>query len=253
MKYKRLIPLIVPVLVWLLAEVFLAQPKFFYFSLTFSVLLLILGIKYISGQSRKIWSLFIISPVLFLLSFLTYTAIIVNYFWIQTIYLLVVWFTFFYLRNFYYYSTNLEDRAVWMAKQDNLLISGGFLTAFATAAVLFDLSAFITWPIYVMLPLWALVVWLLLIQFRPLKPDNSWPVGGLIPISVLILTELAGVFSLLPLNYNILALFLAIIYYIDLMIIRLIISGALNRRALKLPLILSFMAILFLFLTASWL
>lgn len=253
MKYQRFIPLITPLLIWLLAEVFLAQPKFFYSSLTLSILLLVLSVKYINDQRRKYWLLFIVSPVLFLFSFFSYAAIIADYFWIQIIYLLIVWFTFFYLRNFYYYSTSAEAEIMWSAKLDNLLISGGFLTVFAAAAVLFDLSAFINWPLYFMLPSWALVVWLLLIQFRPLKPDNYWPTRDLIPISILILTELAGVFSLLPLNFNILALFLAIIYYLDLTIIRLLVSGALNRRALKLPLILSFIAILFLFLTANWL
>ena len=250
---KRFIPIITPLIIWFLAEMFLFRPSFFYLALTISLFLIVLSIKFIGKNNKKYWLLFISSPVLFLLSFFFYATIIVGNFWIQLLFLLVVWFIFLYLRSFYYYSIQKEAEIGWTEKLENLLISGSFLTAFTSAAVLFDLSAFITWPLYLMLPLWALIVFLLFIQFKPLKRSGSWLIKYLILVSVLILAELAGAFSLLPLSFNILALFLAIIYYLILMIIRLSVSGGLNRRALKLPLILSGLAILIVFLTARWL
>ena len=59
--------------------------------------------------------------------------------------------------------------------------------------------------------------------------------------------------SIAPWQINILALFLAIAYYLSLIIIRLKARGGLNRRAVRLPLILSALAIFLLFLTARWL
>ncbi len=256
MKYKSFIFVLIPVVIWLLAEAFLIRPRIFYFILSLCLLLIVLSIKYINNKHKEYWLLFTIFPILFLLSFFFYAAIVVSNFWIQSIFLLVIVFIFLYLRDFYYYSIQLEHSQAelkWLTKLDNLLISGSFLIAFASAAVLFRLSAFITWPIYIMLPIWAIIVWLLFVQFKPLKVPGSWSVSGLALINTLIITELAGILVLLPLNFNILALFLAIIYYLGLMIMRLAESDSLSSRALKLPLILSSIAILFLFLTARWL
>jgi len=254
MKYKRLIPLFSAVAIFILAEVFLAYPQFFYISLATALLVVFLSVKYLSSRSKPYWLFFTISPALFLTGFFFYSSVITGNIWIQTIFFIIAWFVFMYLRSFLYYSSNRDSQGVsWQSKLDNLMISGGFLTAFSTSAVLFDLSAFITWPFYLMLLLWAFIAWLLLVQFKPLKSQGTWPIGGLVLINVLVLTELAAVFSFLPLNFHILALFLAIIYYLSLMIVRLEFSSKLNHRALKLPLILSALAILLLLLTARWL
>ncbi len=255
-KYQRFIPLFTALAIWFLAEFVLWSPQFFYIILILEILLVVLSVRYLNNHSKKYWLLFIIFPVLFLLSFSFYAAIVISNFWIQLIYLLITIFIFLYLRDFYYYSLHLlgtEAETKWGTKLDNLLISGSFLIAFATAAVLFHLSAFITWPLYLSLTILAIISWLLFVQFRPLKSQKDWPVGGLSLINALILTEFAWVFSLLPLNFNILALFLAIIYYLGLMILRLDNSHSLNRRTLKLPLVLTIIAILLLFLTARWL
>ena len=253
MKYQRAIPVLAPLLIFLLSESFLGWPKLFYISLTLGGLLIILGVKYIIGRGPLFWPSFIIAPLLFFWSWSVYAAMIVGNFWIQMIFLMIFCFLFSYLRTLYYYVAPRPGQPAEGEKFDNLLISGGFLTAFAAAAVLLDLPAFLNWPLYIMLPLWALLIWLLLIQFRPFKVGPSWPAGALTTLSVLALTELAGVISLLPLNFNILALFLAVAYYLCLMVIRLQARGNLNRRALQLPLILSALAILLLFLTARWL
>jgi hypothetical protein len=82
---------------------------------------------------------------------------------------------------------------------------------------------------------------------------DSSPSKSLILIGALILTELAGILSILPLDFNILALLLALMYNLILMIIRLDSSNKLNSRILKIPLILTFFLISLLFITARWL
>jgi len=254
MKYQRLLPLLTPFLIWLLSQGFLLEPRFFYSSLALGVLLIILSIRYLVPKDQGFWLPFIIPPILLFISFAAYTAIIVGNFWIQLIDILLVWFLFSYLRNLYYYLAGGDAQPQWADRLDNLLMSSGFLTAFAAAAFLFDLSAFITWPIYFLLPALALLGGLLFWQFRLLpKPKNPLAAMWLPALSVLVLTELSLVFALLPLNFNILALFFAIFYYLGLVIIRLAESGNLRRRTIKLPLILGTAIILALLLTARWL
>ena len=140
-----------------------------------------------------------------------------------------------------------------MVRADNLLLSGGFLTAFSAAALLFDLPAFFDWPIYYLLPATALLSGLLLFQFYLFPKEGVQPTKPLSIISIVIMTELAAIFSLLPLNFNLLALFFALSYYFCLTMIRLAENGILHRRSLKLPLILIAIIIIILLLTARWL
>jgi len=250
-KYRRFIPLVIPLIVWFLSQAFLIEPPFFYSALALGVLLITLSVRSIVRQNAAgDWPPFIISPVLFFLSFSTYATMIVGRFWIQLIFLLVAWFLFSYFKNLYYYSTySVPERA---DKLDSLLSGGGFLTIFAAAGVLFGLPTFLNWPLIATLLIFVPIVWLLLIQFFPLKV--GWhPSGSLLFIMVMILTELAWVFSLLPLSFNLLAFFLAIAYYLSILIVRLDSRGGLVFSALKLPLILSAIAVLVLLLTARWL
>jgi hypothetical protein len=249
MKYKRFLPLLTPVLIWLLSQAFLIIPQFFYSALALGTLLIVISVKLLVGRSAaKNWLLWAVAPLLFFLSLTTYTAIITNHFWMQFIFLLIVWFLFSYLRNLFYQAADGVSRF----KSDDLLMVGGFLAIAAAAAVLFDLPAFLNWPLPIMLLIFALISWLSFIQFYPM--NGSLPSHyGLMIANVLILTELAGVLALLPLNFNILALFLAIIYYLLLTVMRLNGRGILNRHFLTTPLILSAIAISLLLLMARWL
>jgi len=258
MKYRRLIPLIVSLLIWVSGQLFLRWPGLFYSVLALGALLIMLSVRYLAGHKKPGWPLLAIAPVLFFLNFSCYIAIISGRFWIQFLLILIAWFLFAYLKNLYYYFTSkesesLESESLFADKLDNLLIAGGFLSVFAAATVLFSLPIFITWPVWATVLILAAVIWLLFIQFMPLKKIKPEQAKVLILISVLGLAELAWGLSLLPLQFHLLGLFLAISYYLALFIIRLHLRGALNRRVLKLPLIFSALAFILLFLTAHWL
>jgi len=253
MKYQRLIPLITPLLVWSLSQAFLWRSDFFYSALALATLLIVLSVKYLISATRGYWLPFIIPPVLFFLSFSFYATIIISRFWIQLIFLLIAWFLFSYLRNLYYYLGRADSSQPWGLKLDNLLVASSFLTIFAASAVLFDLPAFLNWPWYYLLPAVVIITGLSYFQFRLLPSDGQRVSYGFLLVNIVIITEFSWALSLLPLNFHILALFLAIFYYVSLIIIRLEERGSLNRQALKLTLILSSLAILLLLLTARWL
>lgn len=251
MKYKRIIPLILPVLVWLLCETFLRVPRFFYSSIALSVLLVVLGVKYLAEKDN--WFEYLAAPVFFLAAFGVYATMIASSFWVHAIFLLILWFLFLYFRNLYYFFTRGETNPEWRTRLESTLLAGNFLTIFATASVLFGLPAFLSWSVVLMLPAFAVVVWLLFFQIRSILENNTRREPGLIIISTLVLTEIAWGLSLLPLNFNILGIFLAIDSYLCLMIIRFDSRGVLNRRSLKLPLIISGIVTLLLLFTARWL
>ncbi len=254
MNYQRYIPLVTPLVVWLLSQAYLVRPAFFYASLAVGTLLIILSVRCLVTRKRD-WLLFMIAPVLLFLSLAAYVAIIISDFWIQTIFIATAWFLFSYLKNLYYYFNAAEQETVdkWAAQLDNLFIAGGFVTVFSITGFWFGLPAFLSLSPVATLPVIALVILLLFVQFSLFSPNRSRPLGPTAFMIVMLLTESAWGFSLLPLNFNILALFMAISYYFGLTILRLKWSGSLNRRALQLPLLLSFFAMLFLLLTSRWL
>ncbi|MFA5184215.1 MAG: hypothetical protein WC456_01680 [Patescibacteria group bacterium] len=254
MRYQRLIPVIAPLLVWLLSQALLWEPRFFYSSLALGVLVIALSVRYLALKNKIFWLPFILPPALLFLSFISYIAIIVGNFWIQSIGVLLVYLLFLYFRNLYYYFASGAEQPEWSLRLDNLLMSSGFLSAFTAAAFLFNLSTFTNWPIYFLLPSLAVLSGLLFWQFRLVPHPDNVPRSIWLPLlSVLALTELAAAFALLPLNFNILALFFAIAYYLGLILIRLSEGSNLRRRTIKLPLILSAIVILLLLLTSRWL
>jgi len=253
MRFKRFIPLILPLFIWIIGQTFLRLPALFYSSLALGALMIVLSVRYLAGRHKPDWPLLAIAPALFFLSISGYIAIIIGNFWVQALLLLIVWFLFAYCKNLYYYFTRPESESVYEDKLDNLLIAGSFMSVFAAATTLFSLPIFINWSIWLTLPIIAVFIGLMFIQFLPLKKMKSAPASGLILISVLGLAELTWGLSLLPLKFHLLGLFLAIAYYLALFIVRLHLRGALNRRVLKVPLLLSALAFIILFLTARWL
>ena len=253
MDYKRSIPLVTPLLVWISCQLVLRWPTLSYSVLAVGALAIVLSVRYLSERGKHDWPLLAIAPTIFFVDFACYAAIIIGNFWVQSILLLIAWFLFVYLKNLYYYSTHKESESIFEDKLDNLLIVGGFLSTFAAATVLFSLPIFITWPVWATILILAAQIGLSFIQFLPLKKMNPEQAKVLIAANILGLSELAWGLSFLPLKFHLLGLFLAISYYLALFITRQHLRGSLSRKSLKLPLILSAIAFVILFLTARWL
>jgi hypothetical protein len=104
MKYNRLLPLLIPFLIWLLDELFFFKPKMIYTALVLSLCLILFAIRQFAraGLATNEWWKFIIFPAMFLLSVAAYTTIIFSKTVIQLLFLLNAVFLFFYLRSVYY-------------------------------------------------------------------------------------------------------------------------------------------------------
>ncbi len=253
MTYKRLTPLVIPLVIWIFGQLYLHWSGLFYSALASGALLIVLSVKYLAGREKQDWPLLAIAPLLFFLNFSVYASIIIGSFWVQAILVLVAWFLFVYFKNLYYYFAHKESESIFEDKLDNLLIVSGFLSIFSVTTVLFSLPIFINWPTWATILILAAEICLLFLQFMPLKKMKPEQAKVLILVSIVGLVELAWGLSLLPLKFHLLGLFLAISYYLALTIIRAHLRGTLNRRVLKLPIILSALAFIILFLTARWL
>jgi len=251
MNYKRLIPIITPILIFVLSQIFLATPKVFYYALGIGVLIIVISVKYLSRGIKNNWLIFTISPVLFFLSFSLYSSLIANSFLIQFIFVLCLWFIFSYLKNLYYFlSYEVPERA---QKLDHLILSGGFLTFFALTSSLYGLPIFLNWPFFKFLLVFIPLAFLLLIQFFAIKKISFKPFLPFIGINILILSELALVLSFLPFNFNVLGFLLTIFFYFFLLVFRLRLREELNYHNLKLPIVFSLLIIVITILSARWL
>ncbi len=255
-KNQHLVYFFVPLAIWLLSQSFLVFPRFFYSAVATGLLLIIAGtIELTRLDQKKYWLALSIPPSLFFLGFSLYATLIPNRwpgeFWIQLVFLLEAWFAFSYLRNLYYYLA--YDAPERREKLNSLLISGGFLAAFAFGASLYSLPAFVDWPLAVFLSILTPIVFLLFSQFIPFKGYRLKSEIAFLAVNTLMLVEFAGLISLLPLNYNILGFVFALAYSFELLVWRLFRRGELDRQHLKLPLVISVIITIILFLTASWL
>lgn len=236
----------------MLDEIFFFKPQFFFVSLALGLIIITLGVYVlIKNRSERFWLGFILPPALFFLSFSFYSAVIVSQFWIQAIFLLIVWFTFAYLKNIYYYfSFGAPERA---DKLRRLLLSGAFLSAFALAAILFALPIFLNLPLAILIGLFAVISLPLFGQFLLFSKDIEPEQKIFWLVNVLILTEVVSVFSLLPLSYNILGLMTAIIFYLLILFEDWRLTNRLNYRHLRWPLIIGSVIFIFILLSARWL
>lgn len=255
MPYQRSIPILVPLSIWFLCQLLLWRSNLLFLVVSCGALIITLGVKYIISVNKLDWPLFLTAPLLFFFSFLAYATIIINRSLIHFVFLIILLFLFFFFRNLYYYSLNIKrnQEGVYANQLEETIFIGGNLSVFASAAFLFSLPVFLNLSIIYLLLILALVIVLLYIQNIIVF---KWPwskIGRLFLVNALLTIELAVVIYLLPLNFNIIALFLVVFYYLGVTIIHLFANDNFNRHSFKGPIILSVAVIIILLFSSRWL
>ncbi|MFA5130968.1 MAG: hypothetical protein WC467_00930 [Patescibacteria group bacterium] len=237
---------------WALDEIFLFRPDFFFVSLGLALLIIAYTVRaLVKKGSQKFWPIYIVAPAVFYLSFSFYSAIISSHVWIQLIFLLNAWFVYSYLKNIYYhFSFSAPEREI---KLRRLLISGAFLSTFALAANLYGLTVFLNWPFILLLASFIILSIFIFGQFFMFQTKSSHDERLFLGLNVLILAEFAGVFFFLPLNYNVLGLLVAIIFYLLLLFNEWREENRLDFKNLKWPIIITTLIFIVVLLTARWL
>lgn len=252
MKNRRFIPLISPLILFILNELVFIEPKLFFVSLSLGSLVLFLSVKLLGkGNKEKYWPLFSILPILIFLGLSSYSALIASKFLVQVIFLFSFLLNFYYLRTLYYYLVNKEyNRGLQIG---SFSVLAGFFIVFSFYSSVFILPLFINLnpALLALMPL--PIVWFLFFKGSYFNL-NSFKEGYLIfLINTLILAQLSWILSYFPLNSNILGFVVALIYYLLLIVSLSYFKGSLSRKTIKWPLILVLVSIFILFLTARWL
>jgi hypothetical protein len=252
MTKKSLYLILAPLSLWVLNEIFIFQPNFFFVSLSLGLMVITFSVRGIMKENRsKFWPVFMLPPALFYLSLSFYSGILVSQFWIQAIFVLNVWFVFSYFRNLYHHFNFPTPESE--AKLRRLLKSGSFLSTFALAATLYGLPIFLSWNFSFLLLPFIAASFIIFGQFLIFAKDIDREQIIFFIINVLVLAEFTGVLFFLPLNYNTLGLLVALVFYLLIIFNDWRFENRLNFKNIKWPLIILLVITILVLLSARWL
>jgi hypothetical protein len=252
MKYNRLLPLLIPLIVLVLFEIFFFYPRMIYVCLVLANLLVFFTTNQFTKASdvSKSWWKFLILPSFFLTSLAAFTILIPNKFIVQILFILNSIFLYFYIRTIYYYL--IQPAFYRNLSLENISSYGNFLTFFFVSSVIYGLQSFLNISIWPLMVIMVVVTALIVYQVLWINRIDNRPAFVYILISSLILVELAWSISFLPLNFNIAGLILAICYYILIGLVRHHLLEKLDKRTIELYLFFGFGSIIIILLTSRW-
>lgn len=253
MKYNRLLPLIIPLFVLILLELFYFVPKMIYISVLIICLLLFFTTRQFTKESKtqeKWWNFFIL-PALFNISLTVFSILIPNKFIVQIIFLIDVVFLYFYFRTIYILLIRKEsfDKATL----GNIFSYSNFLIIFFLSSSIYGLQLFLDITVWKLIAI--LLIVFILVVYQVVWVYNIEKNQGIfyIFLTSLVLTEIAWSLVFLPLSFYIIGLVLAIYYYIILGLIKYKLFDKLDKKTVKIYIIFGFTSIFILLLTARWL
>lgn len=252
MKFPRLSVIIFPIIIWLLAEAYLFWPEFFYISLGISVALTIALTFFLKKPERSIpWWMVTILPLSFLITITIYISLQSNWIFIQLLFFALATFLFNYFKSLYYF----WGRPDLYREEDYEIIRayGSFLVIFFAAADLFGLQSLLSltvWPMFIVFAIIILAINYLNLNLEGADKKTIWQFPVL---ATWLLAEMAWVFVFLPLNYNVSAMSIGIVYYLIINLTRLYLKKALTPKKIKLYIIISYAGLALLLFTANWL
>lgn len=251
MKYNRLLPLLIPFLIFLLSEAFFFYPKMIYISLILGNLLIFFAINQFikARESEEKWWNFMILPLIFITSLFAY-SVLKSSIVIQALFILCSVFLYFYLRLIYY--RLIQPLSFRKEEFENICSAGGFISFFFIASVIYGLESFLNisfWPLMILLIAGSS---LLLYQFIFISTEVRKNYWVYVTAATLVLVELAWSISFLPLNFNLAGLMLSIIYYLLSGLIKSHLLNSLTKKSVESYLFFSFSIIFITLLTARW-
>lgn len=249
---NRILPLLVPVLIFLLQEIYFFYPKLIYVIAALTILLIFFVVWQFSRNSQvdKGWWNYLILPVIMSSAVLAYSVLVSSKPVIQSLLVFNLVFLYLYLRYSYYYL--LYPPAYEVFSLENISSYVNWLTFFFLAAALYGLASFlnlpIAWLVLIMISATVLlvyqIIWVNKIELRLGLPY--------ILISCLILVELFWSIFFLPFNYNIAGLSLAICYYVIVGLVKNHLFNKLDVVKIKVYLLLGLISLGLILFTARW-
>jgi len=252
MKHIRLLPLLIPLIVFVLFEIFFCYPKMIFVIFILINLTIFFALWQLAKASNinKQWWNFLILPALMSSMVIAYSIFLNNKILIQILFIIDIILLYFYLRYVYYYLIYPQFYEIFSI--ENISSYGNWLTFFLMVATVYGLQSFLNLPIWLS-EIFMLIV-IILIVYQTIWANKIDLKKGLpyILICCLILVELSWSISFLPFNYNIAGLILAIGYYILIGLVKDHLLDKLDKRALKIYLSIGLASLFLILLTARW-
>jgi hypothetical protein len=253
MKYNRFLPLFVPLITFVLSELFFVKTKLIYLMLVFVFLLFLFTVRqFVKASKRKEdWWNFLILPSMFYFGSIVLSLMIPNKAIIQMIFILNAIFLYFYFVIIYGYLINSE--VYQLNSMENVASYGNFLAFYFLASSIYGLQSFLHITIWKLMLVF--IVGSVLIVYQVIwanKINNRIGYFYLLILS-LILIELAWSVSFLSLNYYTLGLIMAVCYYVLIGLVRFFLLNKLNKKIIKMYLLFGFSSIIIVLITARWL
>jgi hypothetical protein len=251
-RLPRLLVIILPILIWVLAQSYLIWPEFFYISSIISVLSITFVTFYLKQAGPKTpWWFFTFLPVIFLLAISVYITLCTSFWLIQILFLVLLIFQFNYFKSLYYFWNKPE----LYSHEDMKTVRayGGFLSVFFLAANIYGLQSLLNFDVWPMLLIFVPSIFALVYISLRLEDHESKTIWQFASLISLVMFEMAWVFIFLPLNYNVSGLSVSIVYYLIINLVNLYLQKALVSKKIKLYIFLSSAGLMALLFTANWL
>lgn len=230
----------------------MARPEFFWWFLISALFLFSLSIVIFSrfGKTGKDWLGFLILPIIFIGSLSIYSGFLENKLLIHILLIGSSVFSFNYLNNSFKVLMSSDMRKG--VAIENLSSYGNLLACFFIASSAYGFRSFfgISTSVLAILLFFTIVA----MVFQNLWANSIKISESKIFLLVLslLLYQIAIAIYFLPLSYNALGLILAICYYMLIGISKYFLRGNVNRRSVKLYLILGFLSIITIFISSRW-
>ncbi len=252
MKYNRILPLLIPFIIFALFEVFFFNPKMIYTALVFANLLIFFTITQFTKASdiSGSWWNFLILPALLTTGLAAYSVLFANNFIVQLLFAFNAIFLYFYLKIIYYYL--IQTKSYKNLSLENISSFGNLLIFFFVSSVVYGLQSFLNIPVWPLAIIVAVVAALIVYQMIWVNKIEAKSAFIYVLIGSLILVEFAWAMSFLPFNFNAAGLILTICYYMLAGLTRHHLLDNLQKRIVKLYLSLGFGSILLILLTTRW-
>jgi len=253
MKWAKALLVLTPIIILGTWEIFFFFPHAVYFCLLFNILLIGFTIFYFYKQShndKKLLFNFLIFPIIFQVALLCYSLVSANYFFVHLLFVVNFLLLYFYLRYcflFFLHPDLYQDRSV-----ENISAFGNLLLFFLLTSSLYGFESFLNIPVWILSLGVLITTFLVVYQVFWANHINTAKHFFYICLFCLVMIELFWSLLFLPFNYNVSGAILAFCYYIIIGIGRHYLRDRLNRRLIKLYLLVGFSSIFIIILTTRW-
>lgn len=242
-----------PLVIYALILTFIKVPNLFFISLSFSFLILLFTVKKVYPSGKKHWLSYLFLPAFLLIGMMVYVILLPSRPLVHVISILSVILLIIYLHNIYYFNKPRKNDLAQKQFLDRFSFAISILALFFLSASTYGLSIFLGWKFWYLgiafvILSFPLMAQPLLINEEKFKKHFLW-----ILISNWLLIQFFVVVYFLPLNFNLLALIMAISFYLLLFIFRLKLKDKLSLKNLRYPIIINIIVVIVVLLSSRWL